>query len=138
MGRASRKRKQGDSGKTREPRPPLGSRADLPPSVAEFMAIFDDMDEGFTVGPSEGGTVWTIRDRDGAVAMEFGSGPTARDRPLPPGTCGPYMDVGKLWADPEFQRQRDAGLVDTYGRPLHPEGRDFFSQYHNHVHGHDH
>jgi hypothetical protein len=114
---------------------PLSDRADLPPDVAQFMRILDDARPGFTVDSSDGGTVWTIRDPEGSPGMVFRSGPAADDDRLPQGVGSQCMNLGVLWADPEFTRQLDSGLVDIYGRPLHPEGRDFFSEHHQ---GHEH
>jgi hypothetical protein len=93
------------------------------------MRVFDEAGLGFTVVPSEGGMVWTIRDPSGNTAMEFRSGSAASgDRP--PEDGDQCVNLRSLWADPEFRRQLDSGLVDSYGRPVDPEGRDFFSEHH--------
>ena len=112
----------------------FSDRADLPPDVAEFMAIFDASGPGWTAVPGDGGTLWSILTPGGDVAMEFASASPNR----PAQSCdhgAPCMKLAALWADPEFCRQADAGLVDVYGRPLHPECRDFFAEQHQ---AHDH
>jgi hypothetical protein len=113
---------------------PLPDRSDLPPDIAAIAGIFDRAGSNVTVEPSDGGRVWTILSPDGIPVMAFdlpgqadGRPPTHRDE-----MC---MDLGALWRDPEYRRQRESGLVDVYGRPTHPEGRDFFSEAHQ---GHDH
>ena len=117
------------------PTGPLPDRSDLPPAVAEFMRIFDAAGAGFVVGSSGDGLSWTVWDPEGNPVMAFGSGPVVIGGRSLEGLGGACMDVSALWADPEFRRQRDAGLVDVLGRPTHPEGRDFFSEAH---HGHEH
>jgi hypothetical protein len=112
---------------------PVPDRSDLPPNVSEFMRIFDDSGSGCTVDASEGGTVWTIRDPLGNSVMTFASGPAADQPPQDAGDM--CMNLKALWGDPEFRRQLESGLVDLYGRPTHPEGRNFFAEYHQ---GHDH
>ena len=102
-----------------------------------FIRIFDDAGSGATVAPSEGGQVWTIRDRNGNPAMGFRSGPAAAEVGPPEGLGESCMDLSVLWADPEFRRHLESGLVDLYGRPTHPEGRDFFAEHHA-ASGHDH
>jgi hypothetical protein len=122
--------------RTRRVRPlkPLPGRADLPPDVAEFMRILDDGGSGYTADASDGGLVWTIRDPGGNPVMEFSSGRAAADGRVLAGLGDQCLDLGALWGDPEFNRQLDSGLVDIYGRPLHPEGRDFFSEHHDRDH----
>ena len=140
MGRDARKRQRKSEQQRKVRRSgPLGPEADLPPDVAEFLTLMNEADDGYTAESSEGGMVWTIRDADGNVAMEFRTGPAA-ERETPPEELGlgpACMNLGALWDDPEFRRQLDAGLVNSYGQPQHPEGRDFFSEHHA-AHDHDH
>lgn len=110
---------------------PLPDRSDLPPDVAEFMRSFDVRGFRFDAEPVGDGT-WRLVDAAGNTLLGFGFGSNPPSRTAPEGSC---MDLTGLWADPEYQRQRASGLVDVYGRPLHPEARDFFSEYHG---GNDH
>lgn len=112
---------------------PLPDRSNLPPDVAEFMRSFDVRGFRFDAVPVGDGT-WRLVDAAGNPLLGFGFGSEAASRMAPEGGC---MDLAGLWADPEYRRQRVSGLVDVYGRPLHPEARDFFSEYHSESdHGH--
>jgi hypothetical protein len=112
----------------------LPDRSDLPPEIAAIARIFDRAGRNVTVEPSDGGRVWTILGPDGIPLVSFDLPGQTDDGP-PTHRDDMCMDLGALWRDPEYRRQRESGLVDVYGRPTHPEGRDFFSEAHR---GHDH
>ena len=115
---------------------PMPDRLDLPPGIGAIARLFDRAGMAVTVEPSDGGRVWTILGPDGKPLISFdlpglGDGRPAKHRD---DMC---MDLGALWRDPEYRRQYESGLVDVYGRPTHPKGRDFFSEAHR-DHGHEH
>lgn len=105
---------------------PLPDRSDLPADVAEFMRSFDVRGFRFDAEPVGDGT-WRLVDAAGNSLLGFGFGSDATSRTAPEGSC---MGLTAMWADPEYQRHRVLGLVDVCGGPLHPEARDFFSEYH--------
>lgn len=71
------------------------------------------------------------RIRPSVVSPSHSDSPPANDVgasiSTPEDSC---LNFSAMSAEPEYRRQLAAGLIDVYGRPLRPEGRDFFSEYH--------